>query len=89
MRYYGVKDMAEFKTEGVCARAIRCDIREGRLYNVVFEGGCKGNLKGIGALVEGMEVSEVIKRLSGIRCGERSTSCPDQLACALKNSVEL
>jgi uncharacterized protein (TIGR03905 family) len=56
---------------------------EGMLHNVSFEGGCNGNLQGIGQLVEGMEIEEAIERLSGIRCGWKDTSCPDQLARAL------
>ena len=59
-------------------------IEDGKLRNVQYIGGCNGNLKGIGALVEGMDVNEAIKRLEGIQCGPRSTSCPDQLARALK-----
>ena len=55
--------------------------------NVQFVGGCNGNLKGIGALVEGMDVQDVIARVEGIRCGMKSTSCPDQLAKALKEAV--
>jgi uncharacterized protein (TIGR03905 family) len=56
---------------------------EGMLHNVSFEGGCNGNLQGTGQLVEGMEIEEAIERLSGIRCGWKDTSCPDQLARAL------
>jgi uncharacterized protein (TIGR03905 family) len=60
------------------------DIEDGKIHNVQFFGGCNGNLKGIGALVEGMEIDDVISRVEGILCGMRSTSCPDQLAQALK-----
>lgn len=73
-----------YKTSGVCSRSINFDIEDGVLKNVSYEGGCNGNLKGIGKLVEGMKVDEVIKRLEGIKCGFKSTSCPDQLAKALK-----
>jgi uncharacterized protein (TIGR03905 family) len=66
------------------SRAILFDIEDGKLKNVQYIGGCNGNLKGIGALVEGMDVQEAIRRLEGIHCGPRSTSCPDQLAQALK-----
>ena len=73
-----------YKTNGVCSRTITADIEDGRVYNLRFEGGCNGNTKGISALVEGMEISEVITRLEGIKCGFKGTSCPDQLAKALK-----
>ena len=72
------------KTQGVCAREIAFEIEDGKVKNVQFFGGCNGNLKGIGALVEGMNVDEVIARVEGIRCGSKTTSCPDQLAQALK-----
>ena len=73
-----------YKTRGTCSREIAFEIEDGKVKNVQFFGGCNGNLKGIGALVEGMEVEEVIRRVEGIRCGMKSTSCPDQLAQALK-----
>lgn len=76
-----------YKTKGTCSQAIDFDIKDGRVYNVRFYGGCNGNLKGIGALVEGMEISEVINRLEGTTCGFRNTSCPDQLAKALKAQI--
>ena len=77
-----------FKTQGVCSRAISFDIENGIVSNVAFEGGCNGNLKGIAALAEGKPVQEVIDALSGIRCGFKSTSCPDQFARALKIAME-
>lgn len=77
-----------YKTQGVCSRNITFDIRDGRVYNVRFDGGCNGNTQGIAGLVEGMPVDEVIKRLSGIHCGFKGTSCPDQLAKALTKSTE-
>lgn len=73
-----------YRTKGTCSRTIKFDVEDGKVSNVWFEGGCSGNLQGIGKLVEGMGVDEVINRLSGIRCGFKSTSCPDQLANALK-----
>lgn len=76
--------MYEFKTKGTCSQKIFFDVEEGKLKNVQFLGGCNGNLKGIAALVEGMDIDEVITRVEGIRCGMKSTSCPDQLAQALK-----
>lgn len=73
-----------YQPQGTCSRLISFEVtEEGTLHNVQFEGGCNGNLQGIGALVEGMEVDEAIRRLSGIQCGYKGTSCPDQLACAL------
>lgn len=74
-----------YKTKGTCSRTIKFEVEDNRVKNVWFEGGCNGNLQGIGRLVEGMTVDEVIDRLSGIRCGFKATSCPDQLACALKS----
>ena len=76
-----------YKTNGVCSRTIYLEIENDTVKSVRFEGGCNGNTKGISALVEGMKVEDVIKRLEGIKCGFKSTSCPDQLAEALK-SVE-
>ena len=73
-----------YKTSGVCSREIAFEIEEGQVKNVQFFGGCNGNLKGIAALVEGMDVEEVIRRVEGVRCGMKTTSCPDQLAQALK-----
>lgn len=73
-----------YKTRGTCSQEISFDIESGKLKNVQFLGGCNGNLKGIGKLVEGMDVDEVIARVEGIRCGMKATSCPDQLATALK-----
>lgn len=73
-----------YKTQGTCSRKIEIQLEEGRVQDVRFEGGCNGNLKGIGALVKGMPVDEVIHRLSGLKCGFKQTSCPDQLARALQ-----
>lgn len=77
----------EYKTKGTCSQKIFFDIEDGILKNVQFLGGCNGNLKGICSLVEGMDVQEVISRIEGIRCGMKSTSCPDQLASALKEAI--
>lgn len=73
-----------YKTSGVCAAAIDFEVEDGRVKNVKYLGGCSGNTQGVSKLVEGMLVDEVISRLEGIRCGFKSTSCPDQLAKALK-----
>lgn len=76
-----------YRTKGTCSRSITFDIEDGVVRNVQFEGGCNGNLKGIGAIVDGMKVEDVIDKLSGIRCGFKSTSCPDQLAHALMEAT--
>jgi uncharacterized protein (TIGR03905 family) len=73
-----------YKTKGTCSREIAFEVEDGKVTNVQFFGGCNGNLKGISALVEGMSIDEVIARVEGITCGMKSTSCPDQLAQALK-----
>ena len=73
-----------YKTNGVCSRLINIELENGIVKKVKFDGGCNGNTKGISALVEGMPVEDVIDRLEGIKCGFRDTSCPDQLAKALK-----
>lgn len=74
----------EYKTQGTCSQRIIFDLEDGIVKNVQFLGGCNGNLKGIGSLVEGMDVDTVIARLEGTTCGFKATSCPDQLAQALK-----
>ena len=78
----------ECKTKGTCSQRIYFKIEDGKVYDVEFLGGCNGNLQGIGRLVEGMEVDQVISRLEGIHCGMKPTSCPDQLATALKKARE-
>ncbi len=76
----------EYKTQGTCSQKIFFEIEDNKVKNVKFLGGCNGNLQGIGKLVEGMDIDEVITRLEGIHCGMKPTSCPDQLAAALKNA---
>lgn len=80
--------MYQYSTTGVCARNIEFDIVDNKVVNVKFYGGCNGNLQGISKLIEGMEVEEVIERLSGLGCGMKSTSCPDQLAKALEAAIK-
>ncbi len=75
--------MYQYITNGVCSRKIAFDIIDGKVKDVEFEGGCDGNLQGLGKLVEGMDVDDVIEKLSGIKCGRKDTSCPDQLSRAL------
>lgn len=77
----------QYKTKGVCAREIQFEIEDNKVKNVKFIGGCSGNTQGVAALVEGMDVNEAISRIEGIKCGPRPTSCPDQLACALKSAI--
>lgn len=79
--------MHTYKPSGICATQIDFDIKDGKVYDVVFTNGCPGNHLGLSSLAEGMPVAEVVRRLEGIHCGERTTSCPDQLAQALKAYV--
>ncbi len=74
----------EYTPVGVCSRKIYLEINDGKVENIEFVGGCNGNLKGIAELVKGMDVEDVIERLEGITCGAKPTSCPAQLAEALK-----
>ncbi|WP_448902800.1 TIGR03905 family TSCPD domain-containing protein [Eubacterium sp.] len=77
-----------YKTRGTCSREISFDVVDNKVTNVRFLGGCSGNTQGVAALVEGMDVNEAIKRMDGIDCAGRGTSCPDQLAKALKLYLE-
>ncbi len=77
-----------YKTSGTCSSRIDFSLEDGRLHNVTFTGGCNGNLQGISRLVEGMTAEEAVNRLSGIRCGFKPTSCPDQLARALTEALK-
>lgn len=74
----------KYRTTGTCSQEITFEVEDNKLKNVQFLGGCNGNLQGIGRLVEGQDVDTVITKLEGIRCGMKPTSCPDQLAQALK-----
>lgn len=78
----------KYKTQGVCSREINFDVVNNKLTNVRFVGGCSGNTQGLSRLVEGMDIDDVISRTEGINCGFRPTSCPDQLARALKQFKE-
>ena len=77
----------KYQPKGVCSRQIQFEIEDNKVKNVEFVGGCNGNLQGISRLIEGMNVQEAISRIEGIHCGYKSTSCPDQLAQALKEAV--
>jgi len=75
-----------YKTKGTCSYGIEFDLEDGIVKNVQILGGCNGNSQGVAALVEGMKAEEVIRRVKGIRCGFKDTSCPDQLAKALEQA---
>ena len=77
----------DYTPKGVCSKQINFDIRDNKVTNVSFLGGCSGNLQGSSRLIEGMDVNEAISRIEGIRCGVKETSCPDQLAQALKEAA--
>lgn len=77
-----------YQPKGVCSRQLKFTVQDNKLHDVEFTGGCHGNLQGIGRLVEGMDIDEVISRVEGITCGNKSTSCPDQLAKALQEAKE-
>ncbi len=77
----------QYATQGTCSKQIDITLKDGRIESVQFTGGCHGNLQGISALVKGMMPEEAISRLKGIRCGMKSTSCPDQLAIALEKMI--
>ena len=76
--------MNTYKTSGVCSREIQFEVENDIITHVQFVGGCNGNTKGISALIKGMNINDAISRMEGIECGIRGTSCPDQLAKALK-----
>ncbi|MBE6584609.1 MAG: TIGR03905 family TSCPD domain-containing protein [Ruminococcaceae bacterium] len=77
-----------YKTHGVCSRQIDIDIEDGVIIKAQYTGGCSGNTQGVAALISGMTVEEAVKRLKGIHCGPRPTSCPDQMAKALEEYLE-
>ena len=77
----------EYKTKGTCSQRILFEINDGVISNVQYIGGCHGNLQGISKLVEGMNAQDVVDRIEGIRCGMKPTSCPDQLAKAIKEAL--
>lgn len=77
----------QYRTKGVCSRNISFDIVDGKVTNVRFDGGCAGNTKGIASLIDGMDATEAIRRMEGIQCGFKGTSCPDQLAKAIRQAL--
>ena len=78
----------EYRNHGTCSRMVIVDIEDGVITDCKFIGGCSGNTQGVAALVRGMTAKEAVRRLRGIKCGMRSTSCPDQLALALSDALE-
>lgn len=79
-----MKKRIEYKTKGTCSRMVIVETEDGVVTDCSFVGGCSGNTQGVSALVKGMKVEEAIKKIKGIKCGMRATSCPDQLALALE-----
>ena len=78
----------EYKTRGVCASKILFDLDGDTVKNIRFVGGCNGNTQGVARLAEGMKIDEVVARLKGVHCGMKPTSCPDQLAQALRRALD-
>ena len=76
--------MIEYSPSGTCSTKVQFELKEGKVYSVSFEGGCKGNLQALGILVEGMDADELVKKLKGLQCGKKGTSCGDQLAAAVE-----
>jgi uncharacterized protein (TIGR03905 family) len=83
-----MKQTINYKTQGVCSRQINLVVEDGVITEAAFVGGCHGNTQGVAALVIGMEAKEAIRRLRGIKCGFKPTSCPDQLAQALEQNLQ-
>ena len=84
----GIRYVTATPSAKVCSKQIDIEIRDGVIQKVVYTRGCEGNAKGIGALIKDMTVDEAIRRLEGITCGKRGTSCPDQLAKAIRQALE-
>lgn len=82
-----MKQHIEYKTKGTCARAVIVDVEDGVITECQFVGGCSGNTQGVAALVKGMKVEDAVAKIKGIKCGMKSTSCPDQLALALEEAA--
>ena len=82
-----MKKHIEYKTKGTCSRAVIVDVEDGVITDCQFVGGCSGNTQGVAALVKGMRAEDAVKKIKGIRCGMRATSCPDQLSRALEEAL--
>lgn len=80
--------MYTYKTKGVCSREIKFEVRDNKITELLFVGGCDGNLQGLSRLVEGLDINDAINKLKGIDCGGRGTSCPDQLSKALETYIK-
>ena len=87
IRKAGITMKYDYAPKGVCSRKFHIEVEEGIIKSVRVDGGCSGNLQGLGALLIGMEVEEAIRCMEGIRCGFKMTSCPDQMAQALKKAL--
>lgn len=83
-----MKKHIEYNTKGTCARAVIVDVEDGVITECRFVGGCHGNTQGVAALVTGMKAEDAIAKIKGIRCGMKTTSCPDQLALALEEALK-
>lgn len=83
-----MKKHIEYNTKGTCARAVIVDVEDGVITECKFVGGCHGNTQGVAALVTGMKAEDAIAKIKGIRCGMKTTSCPDQLALALEEALK-
>ena len=83
-----MKETIIYNTTGTCSKQIIIEIEDDVIQNIEFIGGCHGNLQGIGQLAKGMKITDIIEKLKGIRCGAKSTSCPDQLAQGLAKYIE-
>ena len=80
--------LINYKTNGTCSTEINFELRDGKVHSVSFMGGCDGNLKSLGILVEGMDAEELVKKLKGVHCGRKNTSCGDQLAVAVAQALK-
>lgn len=83
-----MKKTIEYETQGTCSRGIVLELEDDVIVSCKFNGGCAGNTQGVASLVTGMKAEDAIKKLKGIKCGFKSTSCPDQLALALEKSMK-
>jgi len=81
--------LIKYKTKGTCSTEVSFELRDGKVHSVSFTDGCHGNLKALGILAEGMNAEELVRKLSGIHCGRKKTSCGDQLATAISQALEL
>lgn len=82
-----MKKHIEYKTKGTCSRAVIVDVEDGVITDCAFVGGCSGNTQGVASLVIGMKAEDAVAKIKGIKCGMKSTSCPDQLALALEEAI--